>query len=101
VKAEERMAVGKKTANQVDSKHEHTDTRHLLNHEVCKGSVGKRNGRGSLKSKSRAKTKGERLHGDTAEPNEQNLKEQLITKCLDTWCTLQFWPTGRYSPIWK
>jgi hypothetical protein len=47
VKAKEQMAaVGKKTANQGDSKHEHTDMRHLLNHEVCKGSVGKRNGRG-------------------------------------------------------
>jgi hypothetical protein len=31
-----------------------------------------------LKSKSREKTKGERLHGETAQPNEQNLKERLI-----------------------
>jgi hypothetical protein len=31
-----------------------------------------------LKSKSRGKSRGESLHGDTAQPNEQNLKEWLI-----------------------
>jgi hypothetical protein len=31
-----------------------------------------------VKSKSRGKTNGERLRGDTAQPNEQNLKERLI-----------------------
>jgi hypothetical protein len=31
-----------------------------------------------LESKSRGKTKGERLNGDTAQPNEQNVKERLM-----------------------
>jgi hypothetical protein len=35
-------------------------------------------GRGYSESKSRGKSKGENLHGDTAQPNEQNLKERLM-----------------------
>jgi hypothetical protein len=39
--------------------------------------------RGQSKRKSRGKTKGEWLHGDIAQPNEQNVKERLINRHME------------------